>query len=142
MAIPNVRGEAGFVNAIVQVTVGGTVQGEGISGYKDGVSYQFGAKLRESDYNQARNDTSDGSQGNRRTAVPGMTSRKINMTLYYKGNNYPPDFEQFPEAVFQIVFGGGLTRTSLVLIDSFKQTGDVDKALEYTVSGETDGAFT
>jgi hypothetical protein len=136
------RGEAGFINAEMAVTVGGTVTGEGISGYTGGVTYPFFAKMRENDYQQARNDTTDGSEFNRRTGVPGLTSRKVNMTIYYKGTNYPPDFEQFPEALFQMVFGGGLTRTSLIILESFKQTGDVEKALEYTVTGESDGAFT
>lgn len=136
------RGESGFLNAECAVTVGGNVTGEGISGYTGGTTYQFFAKMRENDYQQARNETSDGSQGNRKTGVPGLTSRKMNLTIYYKGTNYPPDFEQFPEAVFQLVFGGGLVRTALIVIESFKQTGDVEKALEYTVTGESDGAFT
>lgn len=132
------RGESGYVRAEVAVTIGGTYVGEGISTYAGGQTYLFSAKLRETDWQQPRQDTTD---TGRRTGVGGPQSRKINLTMYYKGAAYPPDFSQYEVAVFAIAFGGGVTRTQVVLLESFKQTGDIDRALEYTVSGESDGDF-
>ena len=136
------RGESGYIHAQCSVTVGGVYSGGGPSGYVGGSTFLFNAKLRENEYKQQRQDTFDGLAGNKSTGVGGRVSRAVNLTIYYKGTNYPPDFENFEVAVFQLVFGGGQVRTMVVLIESFKQTGDVEKSLEYTVSGETDDIFT
>jgi hypothetical protein len=136
------RGESGYVRSAVQVTVGGNYSlGGGPAGYTGGVTYQFFTKLRENDYQQQRQDTFDGIAGSRSTGVGGRTSRKVNMTIYYKGATYPPDFEQFEVVLIAMQFGGGLIRQEVIILESFKQTGDVEKALEYTVTGESDDVF-
>jgi hypothetical protein len=136
------RGESGYYNSEVTVTLPSAYFGAGIAGFvpsgSDEDIYDFGARVRESDFQRPRSDLS---QPPFKAGVGDTVSRRVSLTLYYKGDNYLPDFEQYEFLLFEIFMGGELSKQFVLLIESFKQTGDVERAVEYAVSGETDGIF-
>lgn len=136
------RGESGYFNSGVIVNLPSAYYGAGIAGFVADTSptgtFVFSAKLRESDFQRPRVDMT---QPPFRAGTGDSTSRRIALTIYYKGINYPPDFEQYEFLLFTITFGGKLSKRFVLMVESFKQTGDVERAVEYVVSGETDGIF-
>jgi hypothetical protein len=137
--MPITRGEPGYANAQVTVWLPANYYGAGIAGFEPLESFQFFTKLRESEFTRPRYDLSDG--GAYKQGAGSSASRRVSMTLYYKGNIYPPDFEKYEFLLFQINFGGGQARFCVLMIETFRQVGDVDQALQYSVIGETDGIF-
>lgn len=132
------RGESGYTNADIIVTIPAKYSGAGIAGFEPGDKFIFNAKLRDSEFQRPRVDlTAPPFRAGKSDSV----SRRISLTIYYKGTDYPPNFELYEYVLFNIGFGGNIPQQFVLHVEMFKQTGDVERALEYNVVGETDGIF-
>lgn len=134
------RGQSGYVDSEVTITVDSPYSGAGVAGLNPlvGLPYKFKTKIRESEFVRGRQDTTGEAY---RSSVTSEVSRRISLVMYYKGRDYPPDFELYEYVYLEMTFGK-FSRQCVVHVESFRNTGDVERALEYTMSGETDGIVT
>lgn len=133
------KGESGYVQAQVTVTIGGTYTGGGLAGWSGGTDYQFSVKARSPSFKRPGQDTTDGAYVSQ---VGGPIKVDVDMTGYYKGTNYPVNFAAYEFVKMIILPWTGFTFTGVVQMQDFTPTGDVEKAAEYSIKGVSDGTFT
>ena len=130
-----VKGYPGYTNSIITITTGGVYLGDGINGWAGGTSYVFAVTDREIDLERKRENTTDSGYQEGVGSSPG---KNVRFKGFFKGAVPPSTLQNefvLVAATVSFPFVG------VVMVERFKQIGIVGNALQWELSGMTDGTF-
>lgn len=129
------KGQAGYVNSLIQITTGGAYTGDGINGWAGGNVFAFRVAERHVEVDRPEQTTTDGPYDE---AVGGPVKANVRLRGYFKGTI--PDSTMQDEFIL-VEATTAFSFIGVVLVTKFRNVGVVDQAVQFEIEGRTDGTF-